>query len=238
MMQETSPIEIWHWPLTLADDIAREQHAAVLSPDETQRANKLLSVTHRDEFIAARAGLRRIVANALETDAATLVFSYGPHGKPVLESAAIEPPLHFNIAHSGGHAVLALSRSGEVGIDIEQHRDVDIRIAKRYFTDREWQIISTAEGAKQRELFFRCWVLKEAVLKATGDGIQRGLDTFEVSLDEKPARILLMDGSDTEATNWHLHTFALAKNIPGALAIAQRDIEGGVTSNAWSLTQP
>ncbi|MGH1419165.1 MAG: 4'-phosphopantetheinyl transferase family protein [Hyphomicrobiaceae bacterium] len=236
-MQKASDIEIWHWPLHFADEAAREQHAAILSTDETHRARKLLSTRHRDEFIAARAGLRRILAGALNTTTETLVFSYGPHGKPVLETQTNEPSLHFNIAHSGGQAALALSPNNEVGIDIEQHRDIDIRIAKRFFTAREWQIISTAKGTRQQELFFRCWVLKEAVLKTTGEGIQRGLDSFDVSLDDLPARILQIDGCEKTAAQWHLHTFSLAPDIPGALAIENSGNAIEVSTKPWSLTE-
>ncbi len=233
-MQEELKVDVWHWPLTFSGDATRARHVDLLSPDETQRANKLLSSVHRDEFISARAGLRCVVAEVLQTDAASLIFSYGPHGKPFLETPEPDTPLHFNLAHTRTRAILAISRDCDIGADIEQHRDVDLGLAKRYFTENEWQIISLAEAPRQRELFFRCWTLKEAILKATGDGIQGGLDSFEVSLDDRPARVLHMNGSDPAQIEWSLQRIDLAPDTPGAVAVPRGNVKLDLRQQVWS----
>jgi 4'-phosphopantetheinyl transferase len=82
--------------------------------------------------------------------------------------------VRFNLSHSKGFAIFAITRGREVGIDIEQvdgtsgWRDV----AKVFFTPREQEVISRLPADRQTETFFEIWTRKEAILKALGLGLQ------------------------------------------------------------------
>jgi 4'-phosphopantetheinyl transferase len=67
--------------------------------------------------------------------------------------------------------------------------------------------------------FFRCWSRKEALLKARGDGIFGGLQSFAVNVDAGPARLIQM-GGDTEATReWRLFNLPRFDEFVGAVAV-------------------
>ena len=101
------------------------------------------------------------------------LFSFTPSGKPYLQDY---PDFHFNISHSGEFTALALSDS-QVGVDIEKLRDINLKIADRYFTDDEKAYV------KDNKSFFYIWTRKEAYLKMTGEGL-KGLRTCNI-LDNK-----------------------------------------------------
>ena len=95
-------------------------------------------------------------------------------GAGILENEFAGEGFYHNLSHSGSRAVLAVS-DGAVGIDIEPVREYSMKIVRRFFSEREQAYVSMngAEG------FFRIWTLKEAFMKATGEGISLGIDSFE-----------------------------------------------------------
>jgi 4'-phosphopantetheinyl transferase len=107
-----------------------------------------------------------------------------PHGKPQLAASA-NSDLRFNLAHSGQLAVVAVTRGGEIGVDVERVRPVEHwpEISSRYFHAEEAALLG-AEAHETPATFFRCWTRKEAVLKAIGVGIIFPLDLFRVPLED------------------------------------------------------
>lgn len=100
-------------------------------------------------------------------------LAIGPNGKPELVGGG----LAFNVAHSGELALIAISRDGSVGVDLEQHRPLRdaAATAGRFFTAPEAALVA-AEPVQ----FFRLWCRKEAWLKAQGIGLRLPLDTVDV----------------------------------------------------------
>lgn len=115
-----------------------------------------------------------MAAGYLGGNPADLVFSYGPKGKPFIEGSRV----HFNISHSLDLAVYAFG-TGELGVDVEWIRDVEIEaIARRFFTPGECAWILGSDTPAQA--FFDCWTRKEAYIKAEGGGLSIPLDEFSV----------------------------------------------------------
>lgn len=112
----------------------------------------------------------------LGVEKSDLVFSVGSKGKPYLSS---HPQFHFNISHSHNFVTVAVSDS-EIGIDCEKIRSVNLKIAKRYFTEKEQEYINETEPQKNRR-FFEIWTKKEAFLKKDGKGISIPLTSFDVT---------------------------------------------------------
>lgn len=106
----------------------------------------------------------------------------GERGKPRL----VAPQgVFFNLSHSGGYTLVALSDS-EVGCDIQEIKPVNLRLAERYFHPEESRRICGCESdGEKRELFFRYWCAKESFIKATGEGLTRPLGSFYVRLPEE-----------------------------------------------------
>jgi 4'-phosphopantetheinyl transferase len=130
------------------------------TPEEAARAARFVTEELRARYLTAHAALRAILARYTE---ATLDFAVAEKGKPYL---AHVPPLYFNLSHSHQHALVAVSREAEVGVDIERIRAVPglAAIAERFFPP--------GEDPPANEIdFFRRWTQIEALLKASGVGL-------------------------------------------------------------------
>ncbi|MDP2285858.1 MAG: 4'-phosphopantetheinyl transferase superfamily protein [Pseudohongiella sp.] len=76
--------------------------------------------------------------------------------------------------------MIAFAAQGEPGVDAEvSGRSVDAaQVAQRFFLASEFSNIRDAGAENQAELFLRYWTLKEAAVKATGQGLARALRRF------------------------------------------------------------
>lgn len=160
-----------------------------LAPDERVRARRFYAVKHQEEFIAARGMLRAILGRCLGLPPAGVALEYGDHGKPRIAGGH---RLRFNLSHSGGRALYALSLDREIGVDLEKaHPMADLEeIARRFFSPREVSELLSLPAVERQAAFFSCWTRKEAYLKACGDGLALALDGFRVSvLPSEPPRL-------------------------------------------------
>jgi len=103
---------------------------------------------------------------------------YSSFNKPYLANSDI----NFNISHSGELVVCALTKTGDIGIDIEKIESIKISDFKSQMTNNEWELVNTSKD-KERA-FFKYWTQKEAVIKAHGKGLFIPLKTFEVKQDK------------------------------------------------------
>jgi len=129
--------------------------------------------------------------------------------------------LHFNLSHSHSLALYAFSHATAVGVDIERIGPMaDLEsIARNFFTPRETAALAALPDASRLEAFFNCWTRKEAILKATGQGIREGVDGVEVNVaTDEPARVLSLKGDAAAARGWSLHSLQPATGYAAALA--------------------
>lgn len=218
--------EVHVWSLALEQpDEEREALARALSEDERQRAARFYFEKDRRHFTVARGVLRALLGRYLERAPGEISFEYGPQGKPSLPSPA---PLRFNLSHSGGRALLAFSREREVGVDIEQARPLKdlLGLAETVFSPRELATLRALSGAAREEAFFACWSRKEAFIKATGEGMSRRLDSFDVSLRPgEAARLLHVEGEPPGALRWELRALPELPGYGAALVITGLEAE-------------
>lgn len=211
-------IHIWYLPLSIDDD-RLEQCLQVLANEETDRAAKFAFPFLRQRYIAAHGMLRLILGSLLNRDPASLSFRTGDHGKPFL----IAEELQFNLSHSSGHGLLAVTCQAEIGVDIEgMSRKVDTSgIAERFFSETETGELFALNDDQQRHGFFNLWTRKEAWLKATGIGISEGLNKVEFNCRPgDPAQLLRINGEEKQAETWHIITFSTpAEEFIGSVAI-------------------
>jgi 4'-phosphopantetheinyl transferase len=95
------------------------------------------------------------------------------HGKPRL---AAEPErLAFNLSHSGGLALVAVTRGLEVGVDVEREkpeRDL-VALAERALGAEDAAAVRGAGEEERARVFYGLWVRHEARLKCLGVGLGR-----------------------------------------------------------------
>jgi 4'-phosphopantetheinyl transferase len=212
-------VHIWRVGLHRSEqELARLERT--LSPEEQHRAHRFRIESARRQFIASRAALRSILAGYLSVLPEAVRFSHGPMGKPELPLGG--PPLHFNLSHSDGLALIAASRHCEVGVDVERVRTFEnqLSLAERFFAPAEVRALIALTDGVMAEAFFHAWTRKEAFVKACGQGIGFGVDRVEVSLvPGEPARLLRLDGCEKAAARWSLRHLSPAPGYVGALAV-------------------
>lgn len=161
----------------------------VLSEDERARAAKFRFDHDRKRFTSGRTALRMLLAGYLNTNPEKIQFTYGSAGKPCIGKSA----LSFNIAHSGANALLGFTLNQQLGIDIEQIRQIDDMptVAQYSFAPGEFRRWQALPADQKTRAFYRCWTRKEAYLKAVGEGIAQRLQKFEVAFEPGAAPAIL-----------------------------------------------
>jgi 4'-phosphopantetheinyl transferase len=215
--------EVHLWRVSLNQPIAIVHSlAALLSPNEHQRADRFRRDQDRQHFIVGRAMLRQILGRYLAIAPNALEFGYEPHGKPFLIGM---PNLHFNLSHSHGLALYAIGRDRRVGVDLEYLSRALSEVeplAQRYFSEREYADLIALPVEQRRSAFLRLWTGKEAVLKAIGTGLS-GLEQVEIPHSSAP-EFQLTTGIGDAIAHWSVLQLAPDLIAPdhdyvGALAI-------------------
>ena len=193
----------------------------VLSEQERERASRFRKNLHRNRWIIARAGMRRLLSQYTDELPAQLEFTEKEFGKPIFRDEHSARSIHFNLSHSGDLAILAVSHDGPVGIDIEDRRTIPEmeRVARHFFSNYENDQLSRMSCQQQLSAFYRCWTRKEAVIKTSGMGLSAQLDAFDVSLSpEAPADVLQGSHGGFEAAHWHLSSINVDERYEVSIA--------------------
>jgi len=231
--------ELHLWRIDLAAAAANlDALGQTLSPDERARAGRLIAPLARARFVAGRGALRAALARYVGEEAAALRFRYGPTGKPRLDGPRGDL-ISFNLAHSHDLALLAVSSRARVGVDVELVGDADhAAIAAGFFAPDERHALAALPLAQRREAFYRCWVCKEAFVKARGDGLSLALDRFAVSVTPGvPAALQRVDGDPDEVGRWQLIELAPAEGFVAALCV-ERPATGEATPTPRLVLRP
>lgn len=145
--------------LTLVSDDKKE-----LLKNKTMMDSKLS--IYSDLFV------RYLICNKYHLQNSELRFTKNKHGKPYLLN---NKNVFYNISHTNNAFVVALSKE-KIGVDIEKIRNIDLKIANRFFTELEQKYILSSDY--KTKAFFELWTKKEAFLKYKGYGLSKPLYSF------------------------------------------------------------
>jgi len=195
------PDEVQVWRIALEDaglpgdarvELLAEAYA-YLTAEERERAARMRAGAPRDEFVAGRGCLRWLLGAVVGVRPECVELELGPHGKPELAAGGV----WFNVAHSRGMVLIAVSRAGEVGVDVEW---VDAAIEAREIAEGSFhpldvaRIAGAAAGSERAAEFYRCWTRKEAVAKADGRGLTLALAGFATGADDMSEQTVEVPG--------------------------------------------
>lgn len=133
---------------------------------------------------SAHIALRALLAGYVGLDRARAPFALTRSGKPSLACSPVAPGtrLEFSLAHIETTALVAISRSGFVGVDIEAPRPVRISDHRRaMLLDAAARLAADdplPDGPGEAR-FLQAWVRLEALAKATGEGLGALLGRLE-----------------------------------------------------------
>lgn len=182
---------------------------------------------HRERFALRRGAMRTILGSYLGLGPSEIRFRYSAKGKPEIESAPEAAGPKFNLSDSEDLAILGVTPDADIGVDVEQRRptrDLDA-LARRYFSEREQAEYFDLPESQRVEGFYSCWTRKEALLKATGEGITVDLKGFDVTLAPgRPAELLEMRSPPGEAGMWRLYALEPRRGFAAAVAVPSRSL--------------
>ena len=168
MLLPSNEIHIWSACL-LENEPNIPYFLSTLSKDEYHKARNFKFQKDQQGFIISRGILRCLLGRYLNEEPQRIEILYNLWGKPSLSSTH---SLHFNLSHSKKYAIYAFTRSYELGVDLE-YIDSTLNIEDLAFTilsPQERLYWEKVAPEKKIHAFFKLWVLKESLLKASGKG--------------------------------------------------------------------
>lgn len=212
-------VHIWIWQPEPDAPASLAEESCLLDAEERQRMAQYRFANDRRRFLLRHQTMRRILSRYTGLEAGSLRFSLNPHGKPRLASDHAPPHIHFSLSHSRQRVAMALTRDRELGADIE---DISPRIdpltmAAGCFASQEIAALRSVPAPQRLETFFRIWTLKEAYIKARGQGLSLPLKSFAVSPGPPP--LLLAAPPDTSVHGWQLGQWQIEKESYLAVAL-------------------
>ena len=187
----------------------------MLSVQEQKLAEKKVTSSLKNKAILSY-GLRRTqLATLLNKNPKQLTFETTAQQKPILTHT----PLHFNVSHSDDYWVILVHATHHIGVDIESTtRKVDfLELDNRFFAKEETKIMTHAENSS--DLFWQLWTAKEALLKATGQGLVNGLEKSALFMNQQQK----WQAHAAEFQSWQLETLIIAENTIISAAIPHNE---------------
>lgn len=223
-------VHVWRVRLDLPAPAVR-RYADLLDAGERARAAGCRLPLERARHVAAHGALRTVLARYTGQAPADLRLHRTARGRPRLapapgaDAGAAPGPagLDFNLSHSGGLALIAVTRTGTVGVDLELVRtDLDHRaMAARFLDPADARLIAALPPAAGRHAFFTRWTWREAYAKAADVPVPRRLSTGA------------QDPTTITVGRWKLSNLPLDKGYCATVAA----FEPCAPAHRWTLTQ-
>lgn len=207
---------------------ASEATAALLASCATEaehaRAKCFRPPASRNESIVARGFIRFVLGHYLGIPPRAVQIREGQYGKPELAARVVgRGRVTFNLSHSHGVILAAITVACEVGIDIE-FLDSNVQfseIGRTVFSPAEETWLSQLPDDERQLNYFRCWTRKEAFVKALGQGLSDSINGVEI-LPAAGALHVRMAGISVD-DYWTAKDVNVGGNFVAAIAVAGRN---------------
>jgi 4'-phosphopantetheinyl transferase len=224
--------EVHLYCLTLSHDASKlAGYERFLSTAEKERAGLLKSDLVKSRFIVGRGMLRGILGGYTDIDPADVRLATGEHGKPYRADSTDD--LRFNLSHVDDLLVIAVAAGLEVGIDIERiAADKPVHdMARLAFSRQEQEALRALPSSEQIQAFYRCWVRKEACMKACGRGFSLAGSSFDVPLnvEEPPTPTLI----NCNQSFWYVRDIEVPEKYCAAMAVEAGGVSATPPTIVW-----
>lgn len=178
-----------------------------LDEGEKARADRFGFSVDRETYVAAHALTRGLLTHVDGLAAAAWRFSTTPTGRPEIAPSLGRPRLRFSLSHTRGLVACAVGLDLDLGVDVEADRDLgnELDLASKFFAPDELSLLRQIPEKQRRKTFLRIWTLKEAYIKATGQGLSCPLDSFAFGLD--PITIRFHADATESPSRWQFIQF-------------------------------
>jgi 4'-phosphopantetheinyl transferase len=178
-------------------------------------------------FLVSHALTRIVAAHhiAIAPRAVRYVPTVTNHEKPRFAGTASE--LQFSLSHSGARTVVAISRAVTLGVDVERvgTASPDGSLVASVLSATERQALMATQPPARPWAFCRYWTRKEAVLKATGDGLGISPRRIAVTAPTTAAALVRWSGPGRPAKAVHLYDLDAAPGYAASLAALAEHVE-------------
>ena len=205
------------WVFRPSSDPARAA-AAHLSEEELERCTRL--ARHRERFAAVRGTLRTVLGRYLDMAPREIPIVYGPQGKPHLP-LELDSPVRFNLSHSGALAVIAVTRTARLGVDIELRvpRPRLPVLTEALLAPRERHWYQRLAPSRQTGGFFDLWSAKEACSKLIGRGLTMPLSSISLASPGAELSRVSVHHASAPTAPCYVRRLPVGSHYSGALAI-------------------
>lgn len=155
-----------------------EKHLPSVSSERQNRIKRFHFDKDKIISLFAELLMRSEISRQLDIPTEKIELGYSEHGKPFLMNY---PNYYFSVSHSG-NCIAFVSDKNPIGIDVEQIGDGNLDIAKRFFTENEFEFIRNSKEPKLA--FYQIWTAKEAYVKMLGLGLSKSFNSFDVLSDK------------------------------------------------------
>ncbi|MFJ9871295.1 4'-phosphopantetheinyl transferase family protein [Streptomyces sp. NPDC101165] len=168
----------------------------VLSAEERRRFAAIRDRVRAAYFGAAHAEVRRRLAGVLGVGPEEIRFGRLPcpgcgrvvHGRPYVRYP--ETTWEFSLSRSGPRWLCAAADGVRIGVDLERVRRADFAsLAPAVLSRGERRYFGGVPAVCRDREFMRCWTRKEAVVKASGIGVEGDLRKVEVGPDSPVSKV-------------------------------------------------
>ncbi len=225
----SAPIDLWFCRTedVVASALSVPQRTGLLTDAELERADKFRFPKNRSLYLTTRFMVRSVLSQYSYLSPAEWRFARNHFGRPSISVEIADEirshtgvaPVNFNLSRSGSLVVCAITRSGQIGVDVEDEHGLPnaSEIAPAVLTPEELAYWRRVGKEEQSRTFLRYWVLKEALVKARGVGLT--LDGESMSFAAVATSHPYLDGqTERRCVPWKFWLLRLFERYQLALA--------------------
>ena len=194
----------------------------MLSADEHHRASLYHSKRDTALFLAARILLRTSLSQYADVASDCWTFGVTSTGRPIITTPFYLHELHFNLSHTDGLIVCAISKNKEIGIDAEniRCRIISTAMAKKYLAPAEFKYVESLVSEQRQRVLLQYWTLKEAYAKARECGLDVPFSKLEFSLSnaDGDCSAIFSNEVDEQPSSWFFREMKLSEDHVCSLA--------------------
>lgn len=203
------------------------KYRGLLTADERMQEGRFRDVRDRHRYLLTRALVRTTFSRYLSSAPEGWRFIADEFGRPHVENrAAIAAGLSFNISHTRDVTVLAITLHHQLGVDVETlgNECALLAVTRCLFAKTEADALYSLPPNQRGSRFLTLWTLKEAYIKARGEGLSLPLGQFGFELDDAAApRFWASPELDTQPDGWRFWQFTLMEAHLVAVCVARME---------------
>jgi 4'-phosphopantetheinyl transferase len=198
-------VHMWYAYLPQHDDGLSHNLMNLLTAHERQQQGKFLFENDKHRYLITRALVRTVLSFYAPIDSKDWAFAPGQFGRPrITNNHPMAKRICFNISHTDGLVVLAVTTGCEIGVDTENtNQSAPLEVADSFFSPDEAQALRALPREDQPYRFWELWTFKESYIKARGMGLSLPLDQCSFHFqNETSVTVKFNEGMEQARRNW------------------------------------